>query len=142
MKKIFSVMLLIATIFMALPGCSDEENENNEPNGIIQDNITGTWEGTAVKIEGKWIDISNSANTLHWAFTATFNDDGTYNGTGTFGNGNGTYKIFGRVIETYVDGKLFLKYEVRGITNDTAEFTIVKDNSTVDVRVIRLYQID
>lgn len=131
MKKVFSLMLLLATICIALPSCSDDEDE---PDAGIKENIIGTWKGTAAKVDGEWIDITKRPyNEL--GFSATFYDDGTYYGKGAFGTGSGTYTIKGKTIETYVNGKLYLKYNVKEITGTTAELTIIEDDDTLDVRV-------
>lgn len=134
MRKVFSLMLLFATIFIALPSCSDDKDE---PDGGIKENIIGTWKGTAAKIDGKWIDITEYPYNTRLGFSATFYNDGTYYGKGAFGTGSGTYKIKGKTIETYVDGDLYLKYEVKEMTSSAAELTIVEGSSTLDVRVIK-----
>ena len=127
-------MLLLATIFIVLPGCSDDKDE---PGGGIKENIVGTWTGTAAKIDGKWIDITKYPYNTRLGFSATFYDDGTYYGKGAFGTGSGTYKIKGNTIETYVGGNLYLKYEVKEMTSSTAELTIIEGNSTLDVKVVK-----
>lgn len=127
-------MLLLATIFIALPSCSDDKDE---PDGGIKENIVGTWKGTAAKIDGKWIDITEYPYNTRLGFSATFYDDGTYYGKGAFGTGSGTYKIKGKTIETYVGGELYLKYEVKEMTSSAAELTIIEGTSTLDVRVIK-----
>lgn len=133
MRKVFSIMLLLATIIVALPSCSDDKDEPDEG---IQENIIGTWKGTAAKVDGKWIDITEYPYT-RLGFSATFYNDGTYYGRGAFGTGSGTYKIKGKTIETYVDGDLYLKYKVKEMTSSTAELTIIEGNSTLDVRVVK-----
>lgn len=126
-------MLLLATIVIAMPSCSDDKDE---PDGGIKENIIGTWKGTAAKVDGNWIDITKYPYSS-LGFSATFYKDGTYYGKGAFGTGSGTYKIKGKTIETYVDGTLYLKYEVKEMTSSTAELTIVEGNSTLDVKVIK-----
>ena len=46
MKKVFSLMLLLATLVIALPSCSDDKDE---PDAGIKENIIGTWDATSVK---------------------------------------------------------------------------------------------
>lgn len=70
------------------------------------DTLCGTWEGIAVKTDSGWIDITGSAFS-RFQFFITFHSDGTYYGKGYFGTGGGTYKAFGKTIETYVDGELY-----------------------------------
>jgi len=133
MKKVFSLMLLLATICIALPSCSDDD----DPDAGVKENIVGTWEGTAAKIDGKWIDITRYPYSSRLGFSATFRKDGTYYGKGAFGTGSGTYTIKGKTIETYVDGELYLKYKVNEMTSSTAELTIIEDDDTLDVRVMK-----
>jgi len=127
-------MLLLATICIALPSCSDDEDE---PDAGIKENIIGTWKGTAAKIDGKWIDLTEYPYNMRLSFSATFHKDGTYSGKGAFGTGSGTYTIKGKTIETYVGGELYLKYIVKEMTSSAAELTIVDDDDTLDVRVVK-----
>ncbi len=133
MKKLFSLMLLLATI-LTFTACSDDDDE---PDAGIKENIVGTWKGTAAKIDGSWIDITEYPYNHSLGFSATFYDDGTYYGKGAFGTGSGTYTIKGKTIETYVDGELYLKYIVKEMTSSTAELTIVEGDDTLDVRVMK-----
>ena len=133
MKKLFSLFLLLATISIALPSCSDDD----EPDMGIKQNIIGTWEGIAANVDGKWIDLTEYPyNRL--GFSATFYKDGTYYGKGAFGTGSGTYLVKGNTIETYVANQLYLKYIVKEMTESTAELTIADGGSTLDVRVRKI----
>lgn len=125
-------MLLLAAMFIALPACSDDKDD--EPDAGIKENIVGTWEGTAVYSKGKWIDITKYPYD-ELGFSATFRADGTYYGEGAFGTGSGTYKIKGKTIETYVGGELYLKYNIKEMTGTTAELTIIDGDDTLDVKI-------
>lgn len=127
-------MLLLATICFVLPACSDDDDELDAG---IKENIVGTWSGTAAKIDGSWIDITVYPFSSKLGFSATFYDNGTYYGKGAFGTGAGTYAIKGKTIETYVNGELYLKYNVKEMTSSTAELTIVDGDDTLDVRVVK-----
>lgn len=131
MKKVFSLMLLLATMF-TFTACSSDDDESDS---FITDNIIGTWEGTAAFVDGKWIDITEWPYSSRLGFSATFYNDGTYYGRGAFGTGSGTYKIKGKTIETYVSGKLYLKYNVKSMTSNTAELSIVEGSNSLDVKV-------
>lgn len=124
-------MLLLATMF-TFTACSSDDDESDS---FITDNIIGTWEGTAAFVDGKWIDITEWPYSSRLGFSATFYNDGTYYGRGAFGTGSGTYKIKGKTIETYVSGKLYLKYNVKSMTSNTAELSIVEGSNSLDVKV-------
>ncbi len=130
MKKLFFLIVAFATMVIC-PSCSDDKDG---PEAGLKEQIVGTWEGTAIYHKGEWVDITGPLYD-DLAFSATFNANGTYYGSGSFGNGSGTYKINGNTIETYVDGELYLKYKVKEITGTTAELTIIEDDDSLDVRV-------
>ena len=136
MKRVFSLMLLLATIMFALPSCSGDDDE---PNSGIKDNIIGTWKAKEVAVDGSWIDVTKYPYTK-FGMQATFYENGTYYGSGYFGSGSGTYKIKGQTIETYVDGELYFKYKVKTITSSTAEVIMSEpgSSSTLDVRLIKI----
>ena len=90
MKKMLSMMLIMAS-FVCLTACSEEDEDDfNYP----MKTLYGTWEGTDVYVGGEWIDI-----TSYWyskfQFSITFYRDGKYYGSGYFGNGSGTYTASG-----------------------------------------------
>jgi len=130
MKKLFGLMLLCATMFLSLYSCSDDETFD-----YPMETLYGKWEGTGIYYEGEWIDLSNWMY-QELSFSIRFNEDGTYYGEGFFGNGHGTYKAVGKNITTYVDGKKYLTYYVKSLSNDKAEITMY-DNSgdSMDLRV-------
>lgn len=83
----------------------------------------GTWKGSEFYLDGKWIDITRKEyNDLQ--FTIAFSSDGTYYGTGYFGNGSGTYEAHGNVIKTYVEGVLFYTYYIHSLSGNVAELTM------------------
>lgn len=98
------------------------------------DTLCGTWEGIAVKTDSGWIDITGSAFS-RFQFAITFHSDGTYYGKGYFGTGGGTYKAFGKTIETYVDGELYYTYHVNSMTSNQAELTMSAKGSGMEIRV-------
>lgn len=132
MKKVFSLMLLLATLVIALPSCSDDKDE---PDSEIKENIIGTWDAIAVKsADSDWIDITNRPSL---ALSITFNSDGSYYGRGALGNGGGTYTISGKTIKTYVDGELYCTYIVRTLTGRHAELSLSMDGSTIEIRAAK-----
>lgn len=68
MKKVFSLMLLLATLMVFLPACSDDKDEPDD----IKSQIIGTWDATSVKFsDTDWVDISNYPS---MALSITFNN--------------------------------------------------------------------
>ncbi len=132
MKKVLSLMLLLATIVLVLPGCS---NEKDEPDAGIQENIIGTWDAIAVKFEDTgWIDITNRPSL---AISITFNKNGSYYGRGALGNGSGTYSVSGKTIKTFVDGELYGTYYVKSLSDKNAELTLTMGSSSMEIRAVK-----
>lgn len=125
-------MLLLATIVLVLPGCS---NEKDEPDAGIQENIIGTWDAIAVKFEDTgWIDITNRPSL---AISITFNKNGSYYGRGALGNGSGTYSVSGKTIKTFVDGELYGTYYVKSLSDKNAELTLTMGSSSMEIRAVK-----
>jgi heat shock protein HslJ len=128
MKKF---LIAFVAVFTLLCSCSkDDGNKFDYP----MDTLCGTWEGIAVKTDSEWIDITGSAFS-RLQFSITFHSDGTYYGKGYFGTGGGTYKAFGKTIETYVDGELYYTYHVNSMTSNQAELTMSAKGSSLEIRV-------
>lgn len=124
-------MLLVATLMVFLPSCSDDKDEPED----IKSQIIGTWDATAVKTSGhEWIDITNYPS---MALSVTFNKDGSYYGRGALGNGGGTYTVSGKTIKTYVDGELYGTYHVKSINGKNAELTLSMGSSSMDIRAVK-----
>ena len=91
----------------------DDDNDFNYP----KESLYGTWKISEVK-------MSESSTYTSWPMketTATFNSDGTYSGSGYFGNGSGTYSAKGNTITTYVSGNVYIVYTVLSLNGSTAE---------------------
>lgn len=131
MKKAL-LFISLFTIVLSFSSCG---SDNEETDTAIKESIIGTWEGTSAFVDGVWIDLTKYPYSSRFGFSATFYSDGTYYGQGAFGTGGGTYKINGKTIETYVDNRLYLKYQIKVMTNTVAELTIIEGNSTLDVKV-------
>lgn len=116
MRKAFLLMLFTA-LFTGL-SCTKDNVDNNP----IEEQIIGTWDATYVYLEDHWLEVSNSPKLK---ITATFRSDGSYYGKSEIlGTGNGKYKVEGNTIKTYIDGELYLTYNVISIESDIAEITI------------------
>jgi len=129
MKKILllSVLLLTITFF----GC---KKDNNSFAYSLND-LYGEWHGTDVYVDG-WVDITKYPFTKY-AFSIKFYKDGTYYGSGYFGNGSGTYKAEKKTIYTYVNGKEYYKYDIKewNPSNKTAELIMSDSKSSIPIKV-------
>ena len=129
MKKLFSLMLLLATMLTFTACSSDDEPEYS----ISKDQLIGLWDATAVQFnnDGKWIDITSRPDL---ALSISFYEDGSYYGEGALGNGEGTYTLSGNIIKTYVGGEIYCTYVVKSLVGDNAELTLTMGGETMDVK--------
>lgn len=129
MKKVFSLMLLLATMLTFTACSSDDEPEN----GISKADLIGLWDATAVQPDGagKWVDITNRPDL---ALSISFYEDGSYYGEGALGDGEGTYTLNGNTIKTYIDGELYGTYIVNSLVGDNAELTLTMGGETIGIR--------
>lgn len=124
-------MLLLATLMVFLPACSDDKDEPDD----IKSKIIGTWDATSVKFDDTdWVDITNYPSV---ALSITFKKDGSYSGSGALGNGDGTYTVSGKTITTYIDGELYGTYYVRSLSDNNAELTLTIGTSSMDIRAAK-----
>lgn len=131
MKKVFSLMLLLATMMVFIPSCS---GDNDEPDDI-KTQMIGTWDATSVKFsDSDWVDITNYPS---MALSITFNKDGSYSGRGALGNGSGTYTVSGRTIKTYVGGELYGTYYVNSVSGNKAELKLTMGSTSLDIRATK-----
>lgn len=116
MKKI---LFILAVLPMFLMSCSDDD-DNVVADFTYGDAIFGTWEIKKLGV-------------LNWPYkttTATFNSDGTYSGSGYFGNGSGTYTAKGNEVSCYIDGELYVKYVIKSLDGNTAIMDMYADEDT------------
>lgn len=111
MKK--TLLLLISILTMTFIGCSNDDDDSEYKDAII-----GTWELTEIEINGNWITMPKPTY-------ATFNSDGSYTGRGYFGNGTGTYKISGNTVTCYIDGEVYIKYEIIDIIGNVCTLNMI-----------------
>ena len=122
-KHLFLLLALVVTSF-AFVSCSDDDD--NQYNSAI----VGTWKITEVK-------TSQSGTYINWPFKTTyasFKSDGTYYGSGYFGNGSGTWSIKGNTVNTYVDGDLYASYEIISVTSTTSELKMSMDGESIWIK--------
>ena len=107
MKDYTFLILLYVAIVLSFSSCSDDEDK--DVSYYPMEILYGTWEGTEIYRDGRWIDLSN------WqykdlVFSIKFNRNKTYSVKGFFGNGSATYKVVRNEITIYVRGEIYLKY--------------------------------
>lgn len=130
MEKIKRLFLLMAILIpaIAFTACSDDDKDEPTLNDIV-----GTWKLSQVSTDGETY--------IEWPYnttTATFKSDGTYSGSGYFGNGSGTWKQNGKTIITYVGGEEFMRYEVKELSASTCTLVMKQDGSSLWVKCIKI----
>ena len=131
MRKIF---ILLAAIALVVTGCSKEDEAKFDYDMEI---LYGKWRVTHVEREdGSYLDVTTPIAEDHFEPTyMDFRRDGSYYGSGFFGNGAGTYTAVGKKITTYVDGKLYLRYDVLSLTNTNAEVEMYEEEGGTNIKL-------
>lgn len=123
--------LFLGTMAIIMPvlfsSCSKEEQFD-----YPMESLYGKWEGTDIKSEDRWIDITSDFF-YDFHFSVTFYDDGSYYGEGYFGTGYGTYEAKGDVIYTYVDDMPYMNYRVISLNGSNAELEMFTDDTEVTI---------
>ena len=125
MKKHLFLLLTLVVATVAFVSCSNDDDDNQYNSDIV-----GTWKITEVK-------MSQSGSYIDWPFKttyATFKSDGTYYGSGYFGNGSGTWSIKGNTLNTYVGGELYASYEIISVTSTTSELKMSMDGESIWIK--------
>ena len=125
MKKHLFLLLTLVVATVAFVSCSNDDDDNQYNSDLV-----GTWKITEVK-------TSQSGSYIDWPFKttyATFKSDGTYYGSGYFGNGSGTWSIKGNTLNTYVGGELYASYEIITVTSTTAELKMSMDGESIWIK--------
>ena len=125
MKKQLFLLLTLVVATVAFVSCSNDDDDNQYNSDIV-----GTWKITEVK-------TSQSGSYIAWPFKTTyasFKSDGTYYGSGYFGNGSGTWSIKGNTLNTYVGGELYASYEIITVTSTTAELKMSMDGESIWIK--------
>ena len=118
-------MLTLVVATFAFVSCSNDDDDNQYNSDIV-----GTWKITEVK-------TSQSSSYIAWPFKttySTFKSDGTYYGSGYFGNGSGTWSIKGNTVNTYVGGELYASYEIISVTSTTSELKMSMDGESIWIK--------
>ena len=125
MKKQLFLLLTLVVATVAFVSCSNDDDDNQYNSDIV-----GMWKITEVK-------MSQSGSYIDWPFKttyATFKSDGTYYGSGYFGNGSGTWSIKGNTVNTYVGGELYASYEIISVTSTTSELKMSMDGESIWIK--------
>lgn len=124
MKKYLFILFAVILSALTITSCSKDDNDE------IDDAIVGTWKLTEVK-------MNETGSYITWPFKTTyasFKSDGTYYGSGYFGTGNGTWFKKGKTVNTYVNGKLYVSYEVLSVSSTDAEPKMTMDDSSIWIK--------
>lgn len=126
MKKYLFILLTLVVVSFAFVSCSSDDDDDNQYTSAI----VGTWKLTEVR-------MSETGSYITWPFKTTyasFKSDGTYYGSGYFGTGNGTWSLKGNTIKTYVDGKLYVSYNILSVTSTDAELKMTADDASLWIK--------
>lgn len=118
-------MALIAILMcVSFSSCSNDDEDEFELSGPYATKIIGTWELTHYGDGKVWIPWTKKTT------SATFNSNGTYSGQGYFGTGTGTFELSNSHVTCYVDGEIFMQYDIVSIENNIAVLTMYPDSSS------------
>lgn len=133
MKKILLLLAIVLPLVFA--GCSKDDKDPAFDYEISL--LHGKWRVTHVmQSDGEYLDVTTSlAERVFKPTYATFNADGSYTGTGEFGDGSGTFKAIGKTITTYVNGSEYLKYDVVSLNGTNAELTMRETGQSATLKI-------
>lgn len=117
------IALFVAIVCVGFVSCSSDDDDDFD---YSKEKLYGTWKMSEVK-------MSENGSYIAWPMkttTATFNSDGTYSGSGYFGNGTGTYTAKGNKITTFVGGEVYIVYTILSLSGSTAELKMNMPGST------------
>lgn len=129
MKKIFLMWMLVFAAVVSFSSCSDDESKFDYP----MDTLYGTWKVTEIMSDGIWYDVTKFPYDK-FAMSISFNSDGTYYGSGYLGDGSGTYTAESKTIVTYVSGEEYVRYTIKSLTSNTAEFSMQMKGYSIDAK--------
>ncbi len=135
-KKAIMKNVLLATMIMlvgaSFVSCSSDDDDDKY--GFTKADVVGTWETTAVQLQGgTWIDLTSYLYHDKRAY-AKFNSDGTYRGWGSLGNGSGTWELKGNTLTTYVDGQIYITYTNIVLNGDEMSGTMTDKSASMNFK--------
>jgi heat shock protein HslJ len=151
MRKLFLV-LTVALIGLCVASCSSSSDNENAVDETTQKSfitnpsfnvsyLFGTWKIDKASADGgksfvEFDEFVKSKYGFTKSTTATFKRDGTYSGSGYFGDGTGNYTINQNTITTYIGGVEYYSYRVISYSEKTCDLQISSKSSTA-VLVLR-----
>jgi len=135
MKKKTFVMFLFTMLSLCVTSCS-KDDESNFAYPIEQ--LYGKWVATELKVDDKWYDVT-AYPYKRFGMNITFYEDGTFYGSGYLGNGSGTYKVSGKTITTYVNGKEYAVYTVNSLNSSKVDLTLRMGSETLQMKAEKQY---
>lgn len=135
MKRFLLSMLAVALVACTFSSCSKDDDEPKFD--YPMETLVGKWRITHVEQkDGSMFDVTTAiAEKVFKPTYATFNTDGTYSGSGEFGNGSGTFKAIGKTITCYVSGKEYLKYDVLSLSGTQCELKMYETGSDSSIKI-------
>lgn len=135
MRKVISMMSLLVMFNLCLSSCSKDDVDLGSFD-YPTDELFGTWDASIIHVKGslRWIAVSEYPR---YSMSITFNRDGTFSGEGYLGNGSGTYKLHGKTITTYIDGKVYATYTINDLSSSIADITLAMGGESIDLKVIK-----
>lgn len=135
MKKVFSMMSLLVMLNFCMTSCSKDDVDLGSFD-YPTDELFGKWNASTIHIKGSlsWIIVENYPR---YKMSITFNSDGTFSGEGYLGNGSGTYRLYGKTITTYIDGKVYITYTVNDLSSGVANITATMGGEQIDMTVYK-----
>ena len=127
MKKLFSLMLLCATVVLSFTACSDDDEDNGVT--ITKEQVVGTWDVVWAEQDGESVDIPEGYVYMR------LNDDGSYRTVMFADYYTGTYTINGSTVVGVTRDPITEYYKFTSLNGNTA--TIDYSNSTGDVYKFR-----
>lgn len=121
-------MLLTLTISTFITSCSKDDDGFEYP----MEQLYGRWNAKKIKVDEKWYDVTQYPYT-RFGMSITFYQNGTFYGSGYFGNGSGTYKASGKTITTYIDDEIYATYKVVTLSSTTANLIMTMGDNSIEM---------
>ena len=136
MKNISCMMFILAMLSLCVTSCSKDDDVDLGTFDYPTDELFGTWKASTIYVKGyfRWIIVEDNPQ---YNMSITFNPDGTFSGEGYLGNGSGTYKLYGKTITTYIDGKVYIVYTVNELSSRVANITLTMGKESIDMYVYK-----
>lgn len=130
MKKELLAIVLLLFCFLFVTSCSKDDEGVSGDFDYPKDELYGTWIATSIIEKGRLIIVEDYPQ---YKMSITFNKNGTFSGSGYLGNGSGTYKVNGKKIITYVDGEVYIVYNVESLSSNIVNVTFKVGNEKWDI---------